>query len=115
VLEHLKESKRASIEMERASKKRASLAVSLPLENLVQKLSRVGFVGMKLLGEPLPKRIGHVPVTKTPDYHYRGDVRSYKVMCDWLAGVFELSRTGHTPIGIHRSLNINAIPVFRKR
>jgi ubiquinone/menaquinone biosynthesis C-methylase UbiE len=114
VLEHLKEPKKASLELSRVSRGGALLLVSLPLENVLQKSSRLGFALMKLFGEPLARRAGHVPVTRTPEYHYRGSVKSYGEMLDELTGILELSNTEYTPIGFHRSLNMNAIHAFHK-
>ncbi len=115
VLEHLKQPKEASTEMHRVSREGASIVVSLPLENFVQRLSRLGFVMMKLLGEPFSRRIGHVPITRTPEYHYGGNVKSYKELHNELSNTYELLNTAYTPIGFCRPLNINAIHSFRKR
>ena len=50
-------------------KEDGAVAISLPLENLFQRLCRVGFLLTKILGEPILKRAKRIPITRTPDYH----------------------------------------------
>jgi len=115
VLEHLEEPKKASAEMNRTAESGASILVSLPLENWLQKLSRIGFVWMRLLGEPTATRIGHIPIMQTPEYHYAGDIKSHKQMRDELTSHLQLLGTKYTPTGLFKWFNINSIHMFRKR
>lgn len=120
VLEHLSKPKGAIMEINRVSNEGGSIAISLPLENLFQKLSRLGFKFM----EPKPfsnnaqgpvlKRAKKVPITKMPEYHYVGDVGSYDDMYELLKDIFEPLHTKYTPLGFHRSININAVHIFKK-
>jgi len=113
VLEHLSKPRKASAEIYRVVRDDGAIAVSLPLENLFQRLSRIGFVLMKIAGNPFLKK-KWVPVTKTPQYHYVGDVESYDDMVNLLKENFNLILTKYTPLGIHRSININAVHILKK-
>lgn len=115
VLEHLSKPRKAVAEIYRVVKDGGAIAISLPLENLFQRLSRIGFVLMKIAGSPILKRAKGVPITKTPEYHYVGDVKSYDDMVNLLKENFNLIFTRYTPIGIHRSININALHILKKK
>jgi SAM-dependent methyltransferase len=115
VLEHLKNPREAIMEIHRVLKVNGLIAVSLPLENLFQRLSRVGFRLMKVVGDPILKKAKPVPITKTPEYHYVGDVKSYNGMVEALKAFFHPLYNRYTPVGLHRSININGVHVFQKR
>ncbi|MGQ9461415.1 MAG: class I SAM-dependent methyltransferase, partial [Candidatus Bathyarchaeaceae archaeon] len=53
VLEHVGKPRGAVTEIYRVVEDGGALAVSLPLENLFQKLSRLGFMFMKIMGDPI--------------------------------------------------------------
>lgn len=118
VLEHLRKSKRAIMEIKRVTKNEGAVVISLPLENSLQKLSRIGFKLVK----PKPfsnngsasvqERI-NVPITRTPDYHYGGDVDSYGSMYEILKDNFEPLFTKYTPLGFFRAININAVHILK--
>ena len=115
VLEHVSKPRSAATEIYRVVEDCGVLAVSLPLENLFQKLSRLGFMFMKIMGDPILNRAKRVPINRTPEYHYVGDVKSYDSMTKMLEGILNPLITRYTPIGLHRSININAIHVLQKR
>jgi SAM-dependent methyltransferase len=119
VLEHLAKSKRAILEIKRVTKNGCTVAISLPLENSIQRFSRIGF---KLL-KPKPfennatdsgKESIKVPITKTPDYHYVGDVDSYDSMSTQLKSNFKLQCTKYAPLGFISAININAVHFLKK-
>lgn len=114
VLEHLQSSREAIKEIHRVVKNGGIVAISLPLENLFQKWLRVGFALMKLIGDPILKDSKRVPIGKTPNYHYAGDVKSHDEMFRVLIKYFRHKCTKYTPIGLHKSLNINALHIFQK-
>ncbi|MEM2981367.1 MAG: class I SAM-dependent methyltransferase [Thermoproteota archaeon] len=114
VFEHLKKPREAAIEIYRVVKNDGMVAISLPLENLFQKVYRIGFVLMKIAGDPILKRSKHVPLTRTPRYHYVGDIRSYKDMLEMLKDILKLLLTRYTPMSFHKSINVNAIHLFQK-
>ena len=89
------------------------VAVSLPLENLFQRLSRMGFILMRIMGDPILKRAKTIPISRTPEYHYVGDVKSYDEMLKMLREFFTLLHTEYTPIGFHKSINVNAVHILK--
>jgi len=113
VLEHLSKPRKATTEIYRVVKDDGTIAISLPLENLFQRLSRIGFVLMRIAGSPILKK-AKVSITKTPEYHYAGDAKSYNDMVNLLKENFNVIVTKYTPIGIHRSININALHILKK-
>ena len=116
VLEHLRKPREAATEIYRAVKDGGMAVISLPLENRFQKLSRMGFILMKAKGDYIPAGAAkHVPITRTPEYHYVGDVQSYDGMAKMLKGLFSSLYTRYTPIGFHASININAVHILRKK
>lgn len=115
VLEHLGKPKRAVIEIRRVVKEDGLVAISLPLENLTQKFLRIGFILMKIGGSPILRRAKHIPITRTPDYHYVGDVKSYNDMVEVLKDSFHLMYSKYTPIGLHKSINVNAVHIAQKK
>ena len=112
VLEHLSKPREGAMEICRVARNGGMVAVSLPLENFFQRLSRIGFILMKIAGKPVPKRVS---ITRTPEYHYSGDVKSYNGMVEVLKGIFSSLHTRYTPIGFRRSININAVHIFQKK
>ena len=115
VLEHLSKPDCAVEEIARVSKNGSLVAISLPLENSVQKFSRIGFK----FTTPKPfsnnsQDTFEIPIAKTPDYHYFGTVSSYASMYAILKNSFSLLHTRYTPLGIHKSININAVHIFKK-
>ena len=91
------------------------VAISLPLENLTQKLLRIGFTLMKISGDPILDKAKHIPITRTPEYHYVGNVKSYNDMVKVLKDFFHLTHSRYTPIGIHKTLNVNAVHFLQKK
>jgi len=115
VLEHLNKPRQAILEIYRVLKIGGLAAISLPLENLIQKLLRIGFIFMKIGGDPILKKVRHIPITQTPEYHYVGDVKSYDEMIKVLGEFLNIIYTEYTPMGFHRSININAIHIAKKK
>jgi ubiquinone/menaquinone biosynthesis C-methylase UbiE len=115
VLEHLSKPKQAVMEIHRVIKSNGLVAISLPLENLAQKLLRIGFTFMKISGDPILKKAKHVPITRTPEYHYVGDIKSYDEMIKMLKESLNFMHTEYTPIGIHKSINVNAVHIAQKK
>jgi len=73
--------------------------MSLPLENLTQRLLRTGFTIMRISGDSVLKRAKHIPITKTPEYHYVGDIKSHHdEMIKMFKVYFKPSLTKYTPI-----------------
>jgi len=114
VLEHLSKPKEAALEIYSVVKDGGVVVVSLPLENLFQRLCRIGFVLMKITGDPLLKRSKHIPILRSPDYHYVGELKSYDEMLKMLREIFNPLHTKYTPFGIHRSINVNAVHIFKR-
>ncbi|MGB9623132.1 MAG: hypothetical protein ACPL07_04725, partial [Candidatus Bathyarchaeia archaeon] len=102
-------------EIHRVLKVNGLVAVSLPLENLFQRLSRIGFRLMKMTGDTILKKTKPIPITKTLEYHYVGDVKSYDDMVEALKAFFNPLYNRYTPVGLHKSININGVHVFQKR
>jgi ubiquinone/menaquinone biosynthesis C-methylase UbiE len=63
VLEHLTRPRQAIMEIFRVLKNNGLAVISLPLENLTQKLLRIGFIIMKITGDPILKKARQVPIT----------------------------------------------------
>ena len=114
VLEHLRKPREAAMEIYRMVKDDGVVAISLPLENLFQKACRTSFILMKIAGNPILKKAKRIPITRTPEYHYAGDVKSYDGMAKVLKRLFNSLFTRYTPIGFHRSINVNAVHVLQK-
>lgn len=115
VLEHLDKPRRAIMEIFRVVENDRLIVVSIPLENSVQRLSRIGFVLMKIGGNPILKSVRQIPVARTPEYHYKGEIKSYDSMVRALKDVFQLSQTRYSPLGFHKSINLNALHILRKK
>lgn len=115
VLEHLGKPRKATMEIYRVVENDGMVAISLPLENLFQRLSRIGFILMKTTGSPILQSAKPVPISRTPKHHYVGDVKSYGNMVKVLKDIFSLLHTRYTPLGFHKSININAVHIFRKK
>ncbi|MEM2661293.1 MAG: methyltransferase domain-containing protein [Nitrososphaeria archaeon] len=115
VLEHLEKPKETIEEIKRITRVNGLIAVSLPLENLMQKLLRVGFILMQITGDPIMRKIGHIPISRTPEYHYASYIKSYNEMLALLKEKFKDVKTvKYTPIGFCRAININAVHTLRK-
>jgi len=114
VLEHLRKPREAVMEIYRVVKGDGTVAVSLPLENLFQRLSRMGFILMRIMGDPILKRAKCIPITRKPQYHYVGDVKSYDEMLKMLRELFSSLHTRYTPIGFHKSINVNAVHILQR-
>lgn len=56
VLEHLSKPREAVMELNRVVKDSGLVAISLPLENLTQRLLRVGFILMRISEDPILKK-----------------------------------------------------------
>lgn len=65
-------------------------------------------------GNPIFKRVKRVPITRTPEYHYIGDVKSYDEMLEMLKRLLSSLHTKYKPMSFHRSININAGYIFAK-
>jgi SAM-dependent methyltransferase len=115
VLEHLSEPRKAAVEIYKVIKDDGMVAVSLPLENLFQRLCRVGFILMRIFGDPILKRAKRISITRTPDYHYVGNVKSYGEMLRMLRELFNPFHIRYTPIGFHKSINVNAVHILKKK
>jgi len=71
---------------------------------------------MKISGDSVLKRAKHISITKTPEYHYEGDdIKSHNEMIKMLKAYFKPLLTKYTPIGFHRSINVNAVHIFQKK
>lgn len=114
VLEHLGKPKQAATEIHKVVRNEGLVAISLPLENLTQKLLRIGFFLMNLGGNTVLNKMKHIPITRTPDYHYIGDVKSYNDMVEVLKDSFHFMYSKYTPIGLHKSINVNAVHIASK-
>ena len=117
VLEHLDRPIEAMAEIRMAIRSDSLVIVSLPLENLFQRLSRIGFALIEIVRNPILRRANRIPITltRTSEYHYAGNIRSYDEMLKVLRGTFRPLGTKYTPIGLHRSININAVHVLQKK
>lgn len=115
VLEHLSKPRKAAREIYRVVENGGLAAISLPLENLLQRLFRIGFVLMKFVGNSFFKGKKSIPITRMPEYHYRGDIKSYDDMVKVLNKLFSPLHTTYTPIGFHGSININAVHILQKK
>lgn len=115
VLEHLSKPREAALEIYRVVKGGKFVAISLPLENLLQKLSRIGFILMKVWGNFFFKEVARIPLTRMPEYHYVGDVKSYRLMVKMLVDLFSPLLTRYTPIGFLRSMNVNAVHLLQRK
>jgi SAM-dependent methyltransferase len=119
VLEHLDNPKTCAAELGRTAKDNSILAISLPLENQLQRLLRIAFLFQKLSGDPTLRkatfRMMFKWIAETPSYHYRGDIKYYDAMVSMLQGLFTPLLTGYTPLGHRRQINVNAIHIFKKK
>jgi len=113
VLEHLEKPQKAIMQLCTLTRKNGIVAISLPLENFFQRLCRIGFTLMKATGDPILKKAKRVPITRKPEYHYAGSVKSYEDMIKWIKAFFSLLHTAYTPVGFHRSINVNAVHILR--
>jgi len=102
------------MEIHRVVKGDGIVAISLPLENLFQKACRIGFILMKIAGDPILKGTKCIPITRTPEYHYAGDVKSYDDLAEVLRELFNPLLTKYTPIGFHKSINVNAVHILQR-
>lgn len=110
VLEHLSKPREGIMEIYKVTKNGGKVAMSLPLENLFQRLARIGFRLMKLVGDPILKKAERVPRA----HHYVGDIKSYGDMVRVLKEQFSLLQTEYTPIGFLKSININAVHILQR-
>ena len=115
VLEHLSKPREVIMGIYKVTKNGGKVVISLPLENLFQRLARVGFRLMKIMGDPILKKAKQVPITRTPEYHYVGDIKSYGDMVRVLKEQFSPLQTEYTPIGFFKSININAVHILQKK
>ena len=53
---------------------------------------------MRISGDRVPNRAKHIPITKTPECHYVGDIKSHDEMIKMLKVYFKPSLTKYTPI-----------------
>jgi len=113
VIEHLRQPRTAIIEISRVNKN--IFGISLPLENLFQRLARIGFKLMKIMGDPMPKKSNQINITKIPNYHYVGDIKTYDDMIIELKEQFIPFIVNYTPIGLFKSINVNAVHLFKKK
>lgn len=114
VLEHLDKPRESATEVYRVVRNDGMVAISLPLENRFQKACRVGFIFMKIMRHPTLRGTKWMPITRTPEYHYGGDVKSYDSMIEVLKEFFDPLLTRYTPIGIHESINLNAVHILQR-
>jgi len=70
---------------------------------------------MKVSGSPILKKAKHIPITRTPEYHYVGDIKSYDDMINLLKSFLNFVHIEYTPIGLHRSINVNAVHIAQKK
>ncbi|MEM3088665.1 MAG: class I SAM-dependent methyltransferase [Candidatus Bathyarchaeia archaeon] len=115
VLEHLSKPREAAMEICRVVNNDSMVVISLPMENLFQKVGRIGFALMKITGDPILKKTNHIPITRTPKYHYVGNIKSYDDMAKMLMGFFSPLHIKYTPMGFHKAININAVHIFQKK
>jgi len=54
--------------------------------------------------------VKHITITRTPEYHYVGDLKCARVLKDF----FHLKHSKYTPIGFHKSINVNAVHIATK-
>ena len=90
MLEHLNKPREAVAEIHRVGKDDGIVTISLPLENLFQRLCRIGFTIMRLTGSPIFKKAKRIPIIRTPDYHYAGkcEMKPYDGMLKILREIF---------------------------
>jgi len=88
VLEHLGKPRYAATEIQRVVRNEGLVAISLPLENLTQRLLRLSFTLMRIVGDPILKNTKHIPITRKPEYHYVGDIKSYDELLKMLKKLF---------------------------
>ena len=115
LLEHLSRPNLGVMELRRVAKNKWWVAISLPLEGVFQKLLRIGFFLLKISGNPFLKKVKNVGVTRTPEYHYRGEIKSYNGMLELLEQHFKSLDKRFTPLGSHKSINVNAVHLFQRR
>lgn len=115
VLEHMRKPEEAMVEIEGVTRQNGIVAISLPLENAFQKLIRIGFVLMRIRGDPILERMNYTPSIGMPNYHYIGDLKSYEEMIERLEGFLSLLSTEFTPLGFCKPVNINAIHLFKRK
>jgi len=72
----------------------------------------IGFVLMKMGGDPLLRGTKRIHITRTPEYQYAGDVESHDDMVEMLRGLFNSLHTRYTPLGFHKSINVNAVHIL---
>ena len=70
---------------------------------------------MKVGGDLILKKAKHIPITRTPEYHYVGDIKSYDDMINLLKDFLNFVHIEYTPIGLHRSVNVNAVHILKKK
>lgn len=119
VLEHLNDPKKCIEEIKLVAQKGSNIVISLPLENFLQKVLRLGFIMQKINGDATVKKASFRTiiqwVVRTPPYHYPAEIKSYNSMKILLKTHFNSSFEEYSPFGIFKSLNINAILFFTNK
>jgi len=113
VFEHLDKPREAAMEIHRVIKERGIIAMSLPLENLFHKVCRIGLVFMKITGDRVLKEVKRIRFSRGVG-HYLGSVKSYEDMMKEWKKVFNLLHTRYAPVGLYRSISVNAVHIWRK-
>ncbi len=118
VLEHLQKPANCAREINRVAYSEGLITISLPLENWLQRLFRLGFIYLKISGqEESLKKYSFMEtlkwVFKTPQYHYPSNLRSYDAMLKMLNGFLNKIGTVYTPAKIFGRMNINAVSFFK--
>jgi len=115
LLEHLGRPNLGVTEIRRVAKNQGRVVISLPLEGVFQRLLRIGFFLLKISGNPFIKKMKNVGVTRTPEYHYWGEIKSYSAMLKMLRQHFKPLDKRYTPLGLHKSINVNAVHLFQRK
>lgn len=119
VLEHLKKPKTCAIEIGRAVRTNGIIGISLPMENLFQRLLRINFILMKITDDPTTKGVSLRMIArwmfKVSSYHYVGNIKSFDAMNEMLSELFNLMHADYAPIGFSKVININALLFYSKK
>lgn len=120
VFEHLKKPDVCADELSRVLAEKGLIIISLPLEGVLQKLLRIGFVFGKLTGSD--KTLGDNRmlmvlswIFKTPWYHYVGTFKNFKSMRKMLFKKFNFEREVFTPFKWGGLFNINSVMYFHRK
>jgi 2-polyprenyl-3-methyl-5-hydroxy-6-metoxy-1,4-benzoquinol methylase len=113
VLEHLENLQYAISEINRTISNEGCIVISLPTENTIYRLSRIGLFLMKSLGNTILKK-SKISIFRKPGYHYAWTIKSEKEMYQLLNLKLKIIDIKFSPFGFNKNINLYSIYLVKK-